>query len=92
MSAEITSISHLLKENIQQIGLVKVYVFGSASRPGAVPSDIDILVIYDNPEQAKMIRAMLDGFSYLPIHLLFLTDEEEIETNFIMAQKCIQIL
>lgn len=92
MTPDIASICDLLKESIQHVGQIKAYVFGSASRPNTVPSDIDILIIYNEPAQPRVLRDLLREVNYIPVHLIFLTIEEEIETNFIMEQNCIPIL
>lgn len=92
MIKEIFAIVKLLKENIHEVGQTKVYAFGSAIRPDSNPEDIDLLIIYENPTIPKFIRKLLNGFGYIPIHLLFLTSGEEVETNFIALQECVRLV
>lgn len=67
------------------------YLFGSVLEDCAAPSDIDILIIYDNPSTPSQIRENIENLVLIrPIHLIFMTLEEELETNFIASQRCIQ--
>lgn len=92
MIKEIITVANWLKENFAQTDEIKAYVFGSAMYPDKIPNDIDILIIYNDPNHPKEIRDILDDFGYIPIHLIFLTLEEEVETNFIKSQNCRSIL
>lgn len=91
MTIHVSNIVNILEHNFSNIGYVEAYVFGSASLFKTAPNDIDILIIYETINQAKKIRQILSDVNNIPIHLLFLTREEETETNFIFTQKCIQI-
>jgi predicted nucleotidyltransferase len=92
MTLNIISIRDRLKESILKIGQIRVYIFGSAIRPDTVPNDIDIFIIYDDPAQPRAIREFLREMNYIPVHLIFLTAEEEAETDFINKQNCVSIL
>ena len=92
MSDDLPSAYKLLKIHLEQIDGISAYIFGSSTRLNAKSNDIDILIIYDDPKLPQKIRTHLKGMCYVPIHLLFLTEEEEIETNFIAKQNCIAIL
>lgn len=92
MRDEILAIANLLKKNFRQIDQIRAFVFGSATCPDRKPNDLDILIIYDDVAIPKEIRRLLQNFGYMPIHLIFLSPQEEIETNFIIEQKCISIL
>jgi predicted nucleotidyltransferase len=68
------------------------YLFGSITKGCSTPSDIDLLIIYSNSESPLRIREeMADLFLVRPLHLIFMTTEEELETNFVAAQGCIQL-
>ncbi|XHR94298.1 hypothetical protein ACFJIV_29095 [Mucilaginibacter sp. UC70_90] len=92
MSAEITAVADLLKENFPKTGQIRAFAFGSAVCANKTPNDIDIMIIYVDPTHPQQIRNILTGIGYTPVHLIFLTPEEEIETNFIEKQNCISIL
>jgi predicted nucleotidyltransferase len=47
-------------------------------------SDIDLLIIYTEPQHPKLIRAYFQKTELkLPLHITFLTNEEEVEFDFI---------
>jgi hypothetical protein len=91
MRAEITAIAGLLKENFRETDKIHAFAFGSAVHTNKTPNDIDILIVYDDLSLPQKIRYILEGIGYTPIHLIFLTPQEEIETNFIKKQNCISI-
>ncbi len=91
MRDEITNIANILSENFKKITNIEVFAFGSAIRIDSKPNDIDILVVYEDPAIPGKIRSSLGDIGYLPIHLIFLNRQEEIETDFIKKQKCVPI-
>ena len=90
MRSEIIAIADLLRKELP-LGQIKAYSFGSATREDENPNDVDILITYNDTSLPEKIRALMKSLGYLPIHLIFLTPEEEIETNFIAAQNCVLI-
>lgn len=60
------------------------YLFGSIiEEKKSLKSDIDILILYRNKNEPKIIREKLDQILMsFPIHIIFLTYEEEAELNF----------
>jgi len=92
MRAEIITVAKLLRENFPKTGQIRAFAFGSAICTNKTPNDIDIMIIYVDPAHPQQIRSILAGIGYTPVHLIFLTPEEEIETNFIEKQNCISIL
>ncbi|MEJ5053678.1 nucleotidyltransferase domain-containing protein [Sphingobacterium sp. MYb382] len=62
----------------------KCYLFGSSLQEDKnLKSDIDILILYRNENEPKIIREKLDPILLsFPIHIIFLTYEEEVELNF----------
>lgn len=83
---ELDKLKGLLKSKIHIVASnsseIDVYLFGSILNEKDIFKDIDILIIYDDPSQPPLIRKILSEIE-LPIHLLFLTREEENEFNFI---------
>jgi len=91
MIREIQSIITQIEKSDADLGRIELYVFGSATLPNSKPEDIDILVIYDCADQPKVIRKLLESLLYINLDLIFMTKEEEIETDFIRLQKCMLI-
>ena len=91
MREEVVTIANLLKESCHKNDKIKGYVFGSASRSKKFPNDIDILIIYDDQNVPEKLRKLIKGTGDMPVHLIFLTSQEETETNFITTQCCISI-
>lgn len=91
MRTEITRITNRLNENFKKNNKIRAFVFGSAIRANETPNDIDILIVYDDITLPQKVRNILEGTEYIPIHLIFLTPQEETETNFIKKQNCISI-
>lgn len=92
MREEVTAIVNVLKTKFQYVNQIRVFVFGSAPCPDTIPNDIDLVIIYDEPIHPEEIRKLLASLDYMPIHPIFLTIQEEMETNFITSQRCISIL
>ena len=91
MSEEIFAIAELLTNSFQHLDQIKVFAFGTAIFKENT-NDIDILIIYDDQSHPPKLRALLENFGYQFIHLIFLTSQEEIETDFIRTQNCLSIL
>lgn len=69
------------------------YIFGSVTKGSRSPSDFDILVIYRDLSDTVEIRKRLTDLELIrPIHLLFMTKEEEKETGFISGQSCVELI
>ena len=65
------------------------YGFGSFFNREGSFSDIDILAICSDENEALGIRGALSELATAwPIHLIVMTENEEIETNFIVRQGC----
>lgn len=70
----------------------KWYVFGSVLKVYPSCSDIDVLIIYKTTGDVARIRASVVKLELeRPIHLLFMTEQEEREVNFISSESCIEI-
>ncbi|WP_411810689.1 nucleotidyltransferase domain-containing protein [Chryseobacterium scophthalmum] len=71
----------------------KCYLFGSIIDENRnLKNDIDILILYKNENEPKIIREKLDQILILfPIHIIFLTYEEEDELNFIQRVNAVLI-
>lgn len=88
MRGEVYVIQELLRKNRKYLKNTKVFIFGSLVKNEKYINDIDLLIICNDLKQSKIIRKILENFSFLPVDLLFLSYEEEIELNFIKAQNC----
>lgn len=65
---------------------IDCYLFGSILKTNKF-NDIDILIIYKYQYQIKLIKSLLKNLiQEYPVHILFLTLEEELEFNFITDQ------
>lgn len=68
------------------------YLFGSLLQAPQQAIDIDILILYRSDDTAEMIRGELEEITRrFPIHLLFLSEHEEAELNFIDSERCVPI-
>lgn len=82
---EILRVSKLVRDT-------KWYLFGSLLRTPQKAVDIDILVLYRSDDTAKMIRGELRETTLrFPIHLLFLSECDEAELDFIDSEQCVPI-
>jgi predicted nucleotidyltransferase len=71
---------------------IEFFVFGSILIKGALPSDIDLLVIYQDDNDPITIRHELKPLCMkYPVDLTFMTVSEELELNFIMRTRAINI-
>jgi predicted nucleotidyltransferase len=85
-------ITILAKELSRDFPNVRWYLFGSLLRKEAVPSDIDLLIVYQFDHEALSLRLGLSEIcARLPIDLLLLREDEELELNFVKGKsaKCI---
>jgi predicted nucleotidyltransferase len=68
------------------------YLFGSIIRHEPLPSDVDLLIVYKNDVDARILRHGLAPLSqFFPLHLLLLRKDEETELNFVNEQKASRI-
>ena len=68
------------------------YLFGSITRRDPLPSDVDVLIVYENDADAIMLRQGLANLShFLPLHVLLLRRDEEKELHFIQEQSAWRI-
>lgn len=66
------------------------YLFGSFVVRPYEANDIDVLVVYNESSEPKIVRDAFHDFPLrLPLHLTFLLKQEVIELNFIAKQKTI---
>lgn len=68
------------------------YIFGSASRVGTLPNDIDILCVVQNSEETGRVWRTCE--SYLlraPIHLRTLSTESEWRLDFIKRSAAVAL-
>lgn len=88
-----TNVATLIAEHIYLFSSFKhVYLFGSTLIPGAISNDIDILLIYvDFSDElltnVKQIAVTLEEKLGLYIDLTVLSEQEEIETYFLLKLK-----
>ena len=60
------------------------FLFGSALNLDQFPNDLDVLVIYKDQDDPHVVRHILDRdfpLFYPPLHLVFLTEDEEQHYN-----------
>lgn len=83
--AEILRVSKLVQDT-------KWYLFGSLLRSPRKAIDIDILILYRSDDTTKIIRGELREVTLrFPIHLIFLSECEESELDFINSEQCVPI-
>lgn len=74
------------------INAVECYLFGSILRSSLTANDIDILIVYQEPEHLKTIKQSFTSLeTCYPLHLTYLTYSEEQEFNFVVEQKAEKI-
>jgi len=77
---------------LKEVANIEVYLFGSLLTKVKPSCDIDLLIIYKENHQPKTIRKILHEVMYeLPLDLIFLTNEEEKELDFIRIVKARKI-
>lgn len=85
LCAEIGRVSRMVRD-------VEWYIFGSVLREPEKAADIDILIIYRSDESTEMVRNELrEAARLFPIHLLFLSEGEEVELQFVDSQRCVRL-
>jgi predicted nucleotidyltransferase len=68
------------------------YLFGSVTRGKKVPSDVDLLIVYEQQSDPVCIRiALSDLMLSMPIHILFMHQEEERELDGVATQRAVLI-
>ena len=68
------------------------FLFGSTLNGGTGAIDIDVLILYRTFTEVISIRKSLSAFlSTRPLHLLFLTYEEERELRFLCQERCVEL-
>ncbi len=76
----------------QSISGLSWYLFGSTLKNISRANDIDILITYNQDQESTMIREHLKSFVFtLPVHLVLLTEQEELELEFVQTQGCKRI-
>lgn len=64
------------------------HLFGSVDRNDASASDIDLMILCKDDEQADAIRDSIDPDTFaLPLHLALMTYDEAVEVDAIRVQK-----
>lgn len=82
----------LARELSKEFPNISWYLFGSLLRQETIPSDIDLLIVYPHGVEARKIRMKLSAICLcLPIDLLLLREDEELELNFIAEQSAMCI-
>lgn len=86
----VTEIAEAVAERVASQGLeAQVYLFGSALRPHAVWSDIDLLIVCRRTDHATPMRTALSDLCLVyPIDLTIMSCAEEAELGFIDGEGC----
>lgn len=84
-----------LLENTSNLNLLtkgtEWYLFGSILDSRKTSADIDLLVIYEDPDDAIRIREkIVDLEFHHPLDILLMTPQEADETNFVTSERCVQ--
>jgi predicted nucleotidyltransferase len=80
------SLSELLVMRIQ------IYAFGSILRKTNNISDVDIVIVYESEADLGNIKRVLESFGrMIPLDVLYMSFEEEIELNFLAQQRAINV-
>src|SRR6478736_726871 len=93
---ELEEIASKLRSEAQALATdvpgAKWYLFGSVARRAKLPIDVDLLIVYQNDSDVRELRKGLEPLSgSLPLHLLFLREDEENELQFIAEQRAMRI-
>ena len=66
---------------------VKIYVFGSILWKSRNISDVDILIVYKLGTHLSGVKKAIDSVGrMIPLDVLYMTTEEEMELDFVAAQ------
>ncbi|WPY97622.1 nucleotidyltransferase domain-containing protein [Christiangramia sp. OXR-203] len=77
----------LYEELEKKLKNVHVYLFGSILNNPKKANDLDILILYNDIDQVKFIKEKCDIINLIyPIHILYLTFQEEKELQFTSEQ------
>ncbi len=68
------------------------YIFGSSLNENKIAKDFDILVIYEDKEDIKVVRNRIHRIELeRPLDIIYMTGDEAKETNFVNSKKCVEI-
>lgn len=86
----VTEIAEAVAERVASEGReAQVYLFGSALRPQAVWSDIDVLIVCRQANDAAQLRTALSDLCLIyPIDLTIMSRAEETEFGFVDSEGC----
>ena len=83
----VDSILEIAAQLDRQGNALNWYVFGSYLTCTTTAKDIDILILYDGIDSAKIAREYLEELAIIyPIDILLMTKGEELQFNFIESQ------
>jgi predicted nucleotidyltransferase len=93
---DLEEVSSVLREQAKVIAAkvpsAEWYLFGSVVRGVPLPSDIDLLIVYSTPGDARELREGLKSYSAsVPLHLFMLRKDEENELQFVRQERAIRI-
>ena len=92
MKRELTDILDRLSRSDNECGHVEVFLFGSTRRGTAPHSDVDLLVVYHDQQEIRLVRNMLDKLDFeFPLDVIYMSAYEERELDFIGTQACLKI-
>jgi predicted nucleotidyltransferase len=70
----------------------RMFVFGSLLCTESWPSDVDMLVVYENAADVARVRALLEPLhGEMPLHVLFLSKSEEAQLQFVVSENCVPL-
>lgn len=68
------------------------FLFGSILTGRRPVGDVDLLVIYASDDEPAQVRHHLSVVaSEIPLHVIFMTADEEIETHFIEVTRALEL-
>jgi hypothetical protein len=71
------------------IARIRGYIFGSILKPNFLWTDVDILIVCDDPADVPGVRpALASVCSVAPVDLLVMSAAEETELDFVAGQGC----
>ena len=87
----IVHLADIKDDLVGKLSRFECYLFGSILTSN-YPNDIDILILYDNPNDILLFKKCIkpDSLNF-PLDILYLTFEEEKQFNFIQEQNAIKI-
>jgi len=85
ISSELTRIANKVNKQVPNLSW---YLFGSVIDQPKKANDIDLLVIYRNKSDPKIVRnGLYEVPPRYPLHITFLSENEEKELKFISHRK-----